>query len=210
MARGLAALALALAATAAMLAASFRAALPGRADFAFSNGAEPKTLDPGRATGQPEGRILDALFEGLTSRDPATLRPVPGVAESWSLSEDGRRYEFRLRPDARWSDGSPVTAHDFAWSWRRFLEPAHGAEYAYLLHGVRHAEALHLGRARARRLRELVLPAFAGLEAAHAERFPAAAWRSFVAEQDLVAASAQAGSAWLRQLLRSETGPAPA
>jgi oligopeptide transport system substrate-binding protein len=142
MTRGLAGLGLALAVAAALLAATFRAALPGRADFAFANGTEPKTLDPGRATGEPEGRIVDALFEGLTARDPASLRPVPGVAESWSISEDGRRYEFRLRPDARWSDGAPVTAHDFAWSWRRLLDPAHGAEYAYLLHGLRRAEAL--------------------------------------------------------------------
>jgi oligopeptide transport system substrate-binding protein len=209
MRRGLAALGLALAAAAALLAMSFRAALPGRADFSFANDTEPKTLDPGRATGQPEGRILDALFEGLTSRDPATLLPAPGVAESWSISEDGRRYEFRLRADARWSDGSPVTAHDFAWSWRRFLEPTHGAEYAYLLHGVRHAEALHLGRARARRLREETLPAFAALASAHAGALPAAAWQDFVAAHDLVAALAQSASPWLRQLLRSETGPAP-
>jgi oligopeptide transport system substrate-binding protein len=142
MQRGLAGLGLALAVAAALLAFTFRAALPGRAEFAFANGSEPKTLDPGRATGEPEGRIVDALFEGLTARDPATLRPVPGVAESWSISEDGRRYEFRLRQDARWSDGTPVTADDFAWSWRRLLDPAHGAEYAYLLHGVRRAEAL--------------------------------------------------------------------
>ena len=146
--RGLAGLGLACLAAAALLALTFRASLPGQADFRFANGTEPKTLDPGRATGEPEGRIVDALFEGLTARDPATLAPVPGVAESWEISEDGRRYVFRLREGARWSDGRSVTAQDFAWSWRRLLTPAHGAEYAYLLYGLEHAEALHLSRAR--------------------------------------------------------------
>jgi len=236
MTRSLAGLGLALAIAGALLAATFRAALPGRADFTFSNGSEPKTLDPGRATGEPEGRIVDALFEGLTTRDAATLAPAPGVAEAWSISPDGRRYEFRLRADARWSDGSPVTAHDFAWSWRRFLEPAHGAEYAYLLYGLRHAEALHRSRERARRLRAETLPAFdalAGGDArasaderddparpaqrgrasprlAGAERSGGPAWRAFVAAHDLVAALAHAEDPAARAALASETGPAPA
>jgi oligopeptide transport system substrate-binding protein len=208
MARGLAALGIAFAVAAALLALTFRTALPGRADFAFANGTEPRTLDPGHATGEPEGRIIDALFEGLTARDPATLEPGPGVAESWSISEDGRRYEFQLRADARWSDGSPVRARDFAWSWRRLLEPSHGAEYAYLLHGVRHAEALHLARARARRLREESLPAFDALCAAHAGPIPEAEWRDFVAAQDLLLALDLAEDPLVRRLLRRRSGPA--
>src|SRR5262245_4991725 len=210
MRRGLAGLGLALGAAVALLALTLRASLPGRADFAFANGSEPKTLDPGRATGEPEGRIVDALFEGLTARDPATLRPGPGVARSWQISEDGRRYVFELRPEARWSDGSPVTAHDFAWSWRRFLSPAHGAEYAYLLYGVRHAEALHASRARAARLRGETLAAFDALAQGHAGAFPPVAWRSFLAAQDLVAALAEARDPLVRAALASETGPPPA
>jgi oligopeptide transport system substrate-binding protein len=209
MRRGLAALGLALAAAAALLAQSFRASLPGRAQFVFANNSEPRTLDPGRATGDTERRILDALFEGLTRRDPATLRPVPGVAESWTVSEDGRRYVFRLRPEARWSDGSPLDARDFAWSWRRFLSPANAAEYAYLLHGVRHAEALSASRRRAQRLRDETVPALDALVHAHAGAFPPTAWRSFVATQDLVAALAPAGDAEARVALASEAGPAP-
>ncbi len=209
MRRGLAGLGLALAAAAALLALTLRASLPGRADFAFGNGTEPKTLDPGRATGEPEGRILDALFEGLTARDPATLRPGPGVAESWQISADGRRYVFELRADARWSDGTPVTAHDFAWSWRRFLSPAHGAEYAYLLHGVRHAEAFNVSRTRAKRLRGETLAAFDALAAAHAGSLPPAEWRSFLAAQDLVAALAHAEDSRVQSALASESGPVP-
>ena len=210
MGRGLAGLGLACVAALALLALSFRASLPGRADFSFANGTEPKTLDPGSATGEPEGRIVDALFEGLTSRDPATLAPVPGVAEAWEISEDGRRFEFRLREDARWSDGRPVTAHDFAWSWRRLLTPAHGAEYAYLLYGVRQAEALHLSRARAARLRGETLAAFDALCAAHPGALPAPVWRSFVAAQDLVATLAHADGEGARAVLSLPNGPAPA
>jgi oligopeptide transport system substrate-binding protein len=209
MGRGLAALALAFAAAAALLALTFRASLPGRADFSFANGTEPKTLDPGRATGEPEGRIVDALFEGLTSRDPATLAPAPGVAESWQVSADGRTLVFRLREDARWSDGSPVTAHDFAFSWRRLLTPAHGAEYAYLLYGVRYAEALHLSRARAARLRGEALAGFDALAAAHRAGIPPGAWRRFLAAHDLVASLAQAGSEAMRAAAAREAGPAP-
>ena len=207
---GLAGLGLAFAAAAALLALTFRASLPGRAEFTFSNGTEPKTLDPGRATGEPEGRIVDALFEGLTSRDPATLRPAPGVAESWEISGDGRRLVFHLRQDARWSDGRLVTAYDFAWSWRRLLTPAQGAEYAYLLYGVRLGEALHLSRARAAKLRGDALAAFDGLAAAHAGAFPPEAWRAFLAGQDLVAALAREGDAATRAAAASASGPAPA
>jgi oligopeptide transport system substrate-binding protein len=208
MRRGLAGLGLACAAAAALLALTFRASLPGRADFSFANGTEPKTLDPGRATGEPEGRIVDALFEGLSSRDPATLVPAPGAAEAWQISEDGRRYVFRLRESARWSDGRPVTAHDFAYSWRRLLTPAHGAEYAYLLYGVQHGEALHLSRARAARLRGETLAAYDALAAAHAGELPAAAWRAFLAGQDLLATLARAGDERARATLARESGPA--
>jgi oligopeptide transport system substrate-binding protein len=209
MRRGFAALGLAFAAAAALLALTFRASLPGRADFSFANGTEPKTLDPGRATGEPEGRIVDALFEGLTSRDPATLRPAPGVAESWQISPDGSRLVFRLREDARWSDGRPLTAHDFAYSWRRLLTPAHGAEYAYLLYGVRHGEALHLSRARASLLRGETLAAFDALAAAHPAGIPPDAWRRFLAAHDLAASLAQAGSEAMRAAAAREAGPEP-
>jgi oligopeptide transport system substrate-binding protein len=204
MSRGLGGVLLVLGAALALLTLSFRAALPDRADFAFANGSEPKTLDPGLATGEPEGRIVDAVFEGLTRRAASTLRPEPGVAASWTVSPDGRRYEFQLRPDARWSDGSRVTAHDFAYSWRRFLTPSHGAEYAYLLHGVRHAEALHLSRARAERLRADTLPAF---DARGSELFTAEAWREFVAAQDLVATLAELEDPVARRVLASREGP---
>jgi oligopeptide transport system substrate-binding protein len=111
------------------------------AEFSFVNGAEPASLDPATVTGIPEQRLVRFLFEGLCIKDPQTLEPVPGVAESWTISEDGREYRFHLREDARWSNGDPVTAHDFAWSFERLLDPRTAAEYAYQLGYVRGASA---------------------------------------------------------------------
>src|SRR5262245_52021687 len=108
--------------------AVFRVQLPP-ADFTFVNETEVKSLDPHIVTGQPEHRILEAIFEGLTRLDPKTLAPRPGVAESWDISDDKKTYTFHLRKDAKWSNGEPVTAHDFVFSMQRFLDPQTAAEY---------------------------------------------------------------------------------
>jgi oligopeptide transport system substrate-binding protein len=109
--------------------------------FIFNNGLEPETLDIHTMTGIAEFRIADALFEGLTTRDPKTLEIRPGVAESWEVSEDQLVYTFRLRGDARWSDGKALTARDFVASWRRALTAATGNSYANLFMAIRGAEA---------------------------------------------------------------------
>ncbi len=100
------------------------------------NGAEPSTLDLHLATGQPELRILGALFEGLLRRGEHPGEVKPGVAQHWKASADGLRYTFHLRP-CRWSDGSPLTAGDFVYSWRRFVDPITASEYGSLLKIVR-------------------------------------------------------------------------
>jgi oligopeptide transport system substrate-binding protein len=110
-----------------------------RADFVFNNGAEITTLDPATVTGIPEGKVLRAIFEGLVVKHPETLEPLPGMAESWTVSDDGLTYEFKIREGAVWTNGDPVTADDFAWSWERFLNPATAAEYAYQLWYVKGA-----------------------------------------------------------------------
>jgi len=121
-----------------------------RADFAFNNGAEVRSLDPAAVTGIAEGRVVRALFEGLTVLHPATLEPAPGTAARWDVSADGRTYTFHLRRDACWirpgtdparfaERGDPVIAHDFVRSWRRLLHPDTAAEYAYQLWCVRGA-----------------------------------------------------------------------
>jgi oligopeptide transport system substrate-binding protein len=109
-----------------------------RADLVFANGAEPETLDPALITGQLEGRLAFALFEGLTSFNAAG-RPQPGVAERWDLSPDGKVYTFHLRANAAWSNGAPVTAQDFVQSWKRVLLPGTAAEYAYQLYFLKNA-----------------------------------------------------------------------
>ena len=83
-----------------------------RADLVILNGAEPESIDPAVVTGQLEGRICYALFEGLLHFDRFG-KPQPGIAESWDLSSDGKTYTFHLRANAKWSNGDPVTANDF-------------------------------------------------------------------------------------------------
>lgn len=111
----------------------------------MANGTEPSDLDPQTVTGRPESTILRTLIQGLVQNDPKTLAPIPGQAESWEVSEDGRTYTFHLRADAKWSNGDPVTAQDFVGSWQRILTPSLGSEYAYQLHIVEGAEAFNKG-----------------------------------------------------------------
>jgi oligopeptide transport system substrate-binding protein len=114
----------------------------------YANGAEPETLDPGLMSGQPDGRIARALFEGLLIPHPETLEPIEGMATHWELSEDGLTYTFWLREDARWTNGDPVTASDFEWSWKRVLDPNTPSRYAdlfYLIEGARAYKSGEIG-----------------------------------------------------------------
>jgi oligopeptide transport system substrate-binding protein len=116
------------------------------ADFTFVNATEVKSLDPAIVSGQPENRVINALFEGLVRWHPATLEPLPGVAERWEISPDGKVYTFHLRPTARWSDGRRLTADDFAWSFRRLIDPLTAGEYSYQFWYVRGARAYNTAR----------------------------------------------------------------
>lgn len=109
------------------------------------NAAEPQTLDPQFATGIPEANILLALYEGLVTPEPQTLQPMPGVAERWEVSADKLTYTFHLRPQARWSNGEPLGAEDFAFAYRRALDPALGAQNAQMLYVLKNAAAYHSG-----------------------------------------------------------------
>lgn len=111
----------------------------------WGNGTEPQELDPHIVTGIPEHHIIVALLEGLVLKDPATLEPIPGVAERWTISDDGLVYTFHLRADARWSNNDPVTADDFVWSWWRALQPALGNQYAYMYFAIKNAESYAKG-----------------------------------------------------------------
>ena len=113
----------------------------------IGNGPEPLALDPHVTTGTPDLNIQMALFEGLVTPHPATLEPLPGAAESWEVSGDGRIYTFRLRETARWSDGQPVRAIDFVRAWERALNPRQATPYAAMLHVLEGAEAYNTGKA---------------------------------------------------------------
>lgn len=111
----------------------------------YGNGSEPQGLDPHVVTGVPENHLVRALFEGLAVKNPYTLEPEPGVAESWDISKDGKVITFHINPKARWSNGDPMTAHDYTWSWNRALNPVMGNLYAYMLFPIVNAEAYAKG-----------------------------------------------------------------
>jgi oligopeptide transport system substrate-binding protein len=123
------------------LAAWGRGSLRAPADFTFCNQAEVASLDPAIITGVPEARIVQALFEGLTRQDPVTGGPLPGLARSWAVSDDGLSWRFTLREGSLWTDGTPVTAHDVAFSLRRVLHPATAAPNASQLWCIAGARA---------------------------------------------------------------------
>jgi len=108
------------------------------------NGAEPQTLDPHLAEGVPASRILRDLFEGLVSEAP-NGEITPGVAESWEVSDDGTVYTFLLRRSARWSNGDPVTAHDFEFALRRSVAPETGSKISQNLAPILNAEEVMRG-----------------------------------------------------------------
>jgi oligopeptide transport system substrate-binding protein len=111
----------------------------------FGNASEPQSIDPHVMSGSPEVNIARALYEGLVTINPVTLEMDPGVAERWEFSSDRKVITFHLNPQARWSNGDPVTADDFDWSLRRSLHPDMGNQVAYQLYPIMGAEAFSRG-----------------------------------------------------------------
>ena len=106
-------------------------------------GSEPQQLNSTRATNLPSFFILGHILEGLTRRGPDhTL--LPGVAKSWTLKP--LEAEFKLRKEARWSDGTPVVASDFVFAWRKTLEPSTASMYSFILYPLKNAEAIATGK----------------------------------------------------------------
>ena len=105
---------------------------------------EPASMDPHYVSGTWENNIVGDMFLGLMTEDPKA-QPVLGAAESYNVSNDGRVYTFKIR-DHKWSDGTPVTAADFAFSFQRLLDPASATEYAYLMYIIKNAEAVNTGK----------------------------------------------------------------
>ena len=105
---------------------------------------ELPTFDPQYVVGNSAGAIMYDLFEGLVTRAPDGAI-APAIAESWSVSENGTVYTFRLKGNAKWSDGRAITAGDFVYSYRRMLDPQSGTRGASALFPVRNATSISLG-----------------------------------------------------------------
>lgn len=111
------------------------------------NSAEPKALDHQLVTGVIESKIVTSLFEGLVADDPAKDDAAPaGAAVSWEHNEDMTEWVFRLQPDGKWSDGAPVTAHDFIFAYNRLLHPDFAGPYAEMLYFLKNAEEYNKGK----------------------------------------------------------------
>ena len=101
--------------------------------------AEPATLDPGKSTALAESNVELALFEGLTRLDE-NEQPQPAAAEKWEISADGTEYIFHLRDGLVWNDGTPLTAYDFEYAWKRVLNPETASENAYMMYPLLNGE----------------------------------------------------------------------
>ncbi len=107
----------------------------------FNAGAEPNSLDPALSHDIAGLKVLMNLYEGLANYDPKDASPVPAAAERWEVSPDGRTWTFHLRPSV-WSNGDPLTAHDFVFAWRRVVAPDTLSTYAHRLFLIRNAREI--------------------------------------------------------------------
>lgn len=122
-----------------------KVAAPDGQQLRWSDGGLPQTFDPAFAAAPPDTDLVRAIFEGLTDYDPLTLTPVPAVATKWEASNGGRVWTFYLREDARWSNGTVVTAGDFVRSWQRTVKLGELAPHTDLLANIEGTEAEKVG-----------------------------------------------------------------
>jgi oligopeptide transport system substrate-binding protein len=108
-------------------------------------GNEPPTLDWSLATDSTSVNIINNIMEGLT-KFGKDFSPEPELAESWQISGDGKTYTFKIREGVEWTDGKPLTAGDFEYSWKRVHNPETGGDYAYSLYDVENAEEYNTGK----------------------------------------------------------------
>ncbi|WP_068318783.1 peptide ABC transporter substrate-binding protein [Polycladidibacter hongkongensis] len=130
---------------AALLLAASSLSAAGETVYNRGNSADPETLDQHKTSTTYEAHILRDLYEGLVAYSAAG-KIIPGAAISWDVSADGLVYTFKMREDAKWSNGDPVVAGDFVFSLRRIMDPATGAKYANVLYPINNAEAVNGGK----------------------------------------------------------------
>src|ERR687895_804178 len=127
----------------------------GNTEITVNWGTEPPSLDPGLATDVTSANILLNIMDPLVKLGD-DLEPVPNAAESWDVSEDGKTVTFTLRADGRWTNGDPVTAQDFEFSWKRTLSPQLAADYAYQFYGIVGAQSFNTCKKNCDALRDRV------------------------------------------------------
>lgn len=135
--------------SASILAGSMAAA--EAATYMRGNSGNPETLDQHKTSTTVEAHLMRDLYEGLVVYNEKA-EVIPGVAESWNVSEDGTVYTFKLRENAKWSNGDPVTAGDFVFSMQRIMKPETGAKYANMLYPIKNAEKINAGEMAAEEL----------------------------------------------------------
>lgn len=111
--------------------------------FRYAVNTLPTTLDPTKGQSIGDNEIQHAITEGLTRNTAGDVKP--GIAESWDESEDGLTYTFHLRKDAKWSDGEPITAGDFEYSWKRLVNPETASPYAFIGDCLKNGQAIEQG-----------------------------------------------------------------
>lgn len=125
----------------------------------YVSGSEPESLDPQIGTGQPEARLYLALYDGLIEYDAQTSQPIPSLAERWQISPNGTEYTFFLRKNGRFSNGDPITAKDFVYTFRRGFDPETISRNAALGYYIKYAEAYNSGNSFLRKDGKFVLEA---------------------------------------------------
>lgn len=113
-------------------------------EFHYYLTGEPSTLDPSKVNDGGAAAVMGQIYEGLTRIQDG--KPVPGVANSWEVSPDGLHYTFHLKEQAQWADGSPVTARDFEYSWKRTLNPSTQSPYAFVVAWIKGGMAYNQGK----------------------------------------------------------------
>jgi oligopeptide transport system substrate-binding protein len=116
---------------------------PARNILRYVSGDEPASLDPAISNSQPEARLYMALYEGLVEYHPKTLAPIPALAERWETNNDSSEFTFYLRRNGRWSNGDPIDANDFVYSFRRALRKETASRNSYLALYIKYAQAFN-------------------------------------------------------------------
>ncbi|HEY7217784.1 MAG TPA: ABC transporter substrate-binding protein, partial [Candidatus Binatia bacterium] len=117
----------------------------GASRFRVNLGTEPPSLDWSLAVDHVSFNVISNLMVGLTEFDK-DLKPAPVIAKSWEILDGGKKIIFHLRDDVQWTDGKRVRAQDFEYSWKRLLNPKTGAQYAYILFDIIHAQDYNEGK----------------------------------------------------------------